>query len=416
MGDEHQVHVVALLVAHLLNGLQRNPVLRKHRCHLCQNARAVGHAETQVVLHFQSGDVHHGAVVGHGVAAQGRGALLNAASDIHHVAHHRGSGRTCAGALAEEHRLAHGVACDVNGVVHTVDACQLMAKRDHGRMNAGNHALAAALGDGQKLHGVAHIVGGGQIKRAQATNALGMHLIDGDSHIEADGGQDRDLGGGVEAVDIGGGVGLGKAVVLSFLERLIVGKTCLHAREHVVGGAVDDADDRSDVVGAEGVLQGTDDGDAATDGGAEAQLKVVLMREGRDILARRGHDGLVGGNHVLAVLQCLGNHVLGDAGAAEQLDNQIDVVGGNHLAVIGGEQIAQAVRLGHIGAARADARQLQVDAVARQEIIVMLLNDVDAAGANGSGTAQTNTNRHLFPPENEGGQNLARMLNQDRRP
>ena len=63
-------------------------------------------------------------------------ALLNVARHFQHVAHDGTSRGTRAGALAEEHGLAHEVAHHVNGVEHAVHGGQLVVRRDHGGMHA----------------------------------------------------------------------------------------------------------------------------------------------------------------------------------------------------------------------------------------------------------------------------------------
>ena len=58
-------------------------------------------------------------------------------------------------------------------------------------------------------------VGGGDLGDALAVDVGG-----GDPGVERERGQDRGLGGGVEALDVGGRVGLGVPELLGLLERL----------------------------------------------------------------------------------------------------------------------------------------------------------------------------------------------------
>jgi hypothetical protein len=60
--------------------------------------------------------------------------------------------------------------------------------------------------------------------------------------VKSDGCQDRSLGRGVVAFDVGGGIGLGIAERARVGQSaLVVGAGAVHLGKDVVGGAVDDA-------------------------------------------------------------------------------------------------------------------------------------------------------------------------------
>ena len=238
----------------------------------------------------------------------------------------------------------------------------------------------------QQLDDVTHVVGGFQIKRGDVADALGEHVVDLHAAVERDGGQDGDLRRRIEAVDVGGGVGLGEALRLRLGERVVVGHVVLdHAREHVVGGAVDDAHDRGDLVGDERVLQRVDDGDAAADRRLEGDLAVRLARGAHDLLAVGGHDGLVRRDDVLAGRKRAQDDLARRRGAADELDHDVDLGVGHHLVPVGGEDAAEPAGLGLLGAARAYAHDLQVDPEMAREVLAVLLQDVDTPAADGAG-------------------------------
>ena len=84
--------------------------------------------------------------------------------------------------------------------------------------------------------GLADVAGG------DGADVLDGDVVEADAGVEGEGGDDGGLGGGVEAVDVGGGVGLGVVELLGAGEGLLEGQALgAHLVEDVVGGAVDDA-------------------------------------------------------------------------------------------------------------------------------------------------------------------------------
>ena len=115
--------------------------------------------------------------------------------------------------------------------------------------------------------------------------------------MERERGEDRGLGGGVVALDVGGRVGLGVAERLRLLDRLVeVEALGRHLVEHVVGGAVDDAEHARHAVARERLAHRADDRDGAGDGGLEVQ--VDAGRVGRRVERRAvlREQRLVGGD------------------------------------------------------------------------------------------------------------------------
>ncbi len=90
---------------------------------------------------------------------------------------------------------------------------------------------------------------------------------------EGDRGDDRRLGAGVEALDVGRWIALGEPERLRLGQcRRVVGALLGHLREDEVGGAVDDPHHAGDRLAAQALAQGPDDRDAAGDRGLEQQV------------------------------------------------------------------------------------------------------------------------------------------------
>ena len=129
------------------------------------------------------------------------------------VAEHRAGGRRAAGAAAVEHQRPDGVALDEHGVVAVADAGQRMVQRHHRRVDADRDSPCrrVLLGDGEQLDDVAEPVGDGDVVGGDPADALVVHVAGDDLGAERDRGDDRRLGAGVEALDVGGGIALGVA-------------------------------------------------------------------------------------------------------------------------------------------------------------------------------------------------------------
>ena len=403
MGDHYLVDALGTGTAALHDRLHRDVVAREHAGHGFQNARTVGHRETQVIAHDQLVHGQDGQVVGAGAAHNGSHALLNVARNFQHVAHDGASRGTRAGALAEEHGLAHEVAHHVNGVEHAVYGGQLMVRRDHGGMHAHIDPILAAMGDGQKLDDVAHVASCLDIHRRDVRDAVGENIVQGHTRVEGDGRQDGDLRRRVEAAHVRRGIGLGEALLLRLVQGVLVGQAVVgHAGEHVVGGAVHNAHDRGDLVGDERVLQRIDDGDAAAHGRFEGQFLASSLGGFHNLLAVGGHECLVGRNHVLAGGERVQYDRAGDGGAPDELHHDIDLGIVDDVVEVVGEQVADPVGLGLGRRQRAHARQLDIHTEVTQEVVLVLLDDVDAPAADGAGAHQADFHCHVTSsPERE---------------
>jgi hypothetical protein len=130
---------------------------------------------------------------------------------------------------------------------------------------------------------------------------------------------------GVHAFDVEGRVGLGVAQALRLFQHHVeVQPLVAHLGQDEVGGAVDDAGDPLDAVGRQALAQRLDDRDAAGHGGLEGHHHALGVR-GEDLGAMHGQQRLVGGDHVLAGGNGFHHQRAGDAVAADQLDDDVDV-------------------------------------------------------------------------------------------
>ena len=137
------------------------------------------------------------------------------------------------------------------------------------------------------------------------------------------------------AFDVEGRVGFGVTEFLCLLEYVGKRQTLLaHFGQDEVGGAVDDAGDPFDVVGGQAFTQRLDDRDAAGHGRFKGHDHALGAGAGKDFVTVFGQQFLVGGDHVLAVVDGREYQLLGDAGAADQFHDDVDVgVGGNQPGV-----------------------------------------------------------------------------------
>ena len=110
----------------------------------------------------------------------------------------------------------------------------------------------------------------------------------GDANVEGEAREDRQLLSRVAAGNIERRVRLGKAELLRLGQSLLIGPAVFgHLGEDEVAGAVDDADQRVDVVGDEALREGVDDRNPAAAACFKGDAGIVLAGQARTI-RRRG--------------------------------------------------------------------------------------------------------------------------------
>ena len=144
--------------------------------------------------------------------------------------------------------------------------------------------------------------------------------------VERHGRKDRQLVGGVVAVHVGRGVGLGIAKALGFGQDVgEFGALAVHLGQDEIGGAIHNAEKHLEAVGGQGLAKGVDDRDSAAHAGFEVQGDVVLARQGEQLGAFLGDELFVGGDYVLAGLERGFDEGLCRLDAADDFDHDADV-------------------------------------------------------------------------------------------
>ena len=120
--------------------------------------------------------------------------------------------------------------------------------------------FADALADRQQLDVVAQFGSESDIGLVQPINALASRGLIRQASAECQGGKDGKFLGRVVSRYVERGIGLGVAFLLGFAERVLVRSVLLgHGRQDVVGGSVQDAIHRFNLVCHEAKLNGRDD-------------------------------------------------------------------------------------------------------------------------------------------------------------
>ena len=140
-----------------------------------------------------------------------------------------------------------------------------------------------------------------KIDRGDASNALGEDIGSRNLFAEGQGGEDRQLAAGIEAVNVSGGVSLSVAKALGFGQDVGEGgAVALDFGQNVVAGSIKDAVESFDPVAADAFAQDRMDRDAASDAGFHRDVRAVgdgRFDEGR---ALGGHEFLVRGDNAFA--------------------------------------------------------------------------------------------------------------------
>ena len=356
---------------------------------LGQGTYAVGDLQAHIVLglefvHGLKGEV---VTVGLNLGQRSHAAadLLGERQDIAHDGARGGEG-ACAGTV--EHGFAHGVAYHVDGVHGAVDLGEHMVCRDERGMHADVDAGVGVACDAQQLDGIAELAGLGDVLGADGTDTLLVDIVGGHAGAKADGSEDCRLAGGVEAVDVGGRVGLGIALGLRVGKHIgVIGALGVHARQDIVGGTVENAGDGQDLVAHQVVLERAHDGDATATAGLALNLHAARARLLGERLDMTAQQGLVGRDDMLAVLEGGGEDFGRGVLAADELDDDIDGGVGDDVVPVARKGLAlNTGGFGLLPGKRAGAGQLKVDAVGCQVLIVVALDQTGHAAADGSQT------------------------------
>ncbi len=245
---------------------------------------------------------------------------------VDQVTYHR---RRCwlhAGASAVVQGRTGGVAVDHDCVHHAIDVGDQAVGRDQRRVHAQLDALGGATGHAQVLDAVAQRFGVVHVSGGQLGDAFGVGLVELQRDAKGDGRQDGQLVRGIDAFDVEGRVGFGIAQRLGFGQHVGEGAAFFtHFGEDEVAGAVDDAGQPVDAVGRQTFADRLDHRDTTGHCGFEGNDNPLLARLGKDLVTVHGDQRLVGGHHVLAILDGLEHQVTRHGVATDQLDDNVDL-------------------------------------------------------------------------------------------
>ena len=314
-----------------------------------------------------------------------------ATSQGHEVTQNSRGGRGATGTGAVEHQLTGVLSLDEHGVERTVHAGQRVLARNQGRVHANVHTVfALALADSQQLDDVAVGVRCRDVIGGDGGNALGVHIVNREVRVERQRSNNGGLRSGVEALNVGGGVGLGVAQLLGVGQRIREGGAGgVHLIKNVVGGAVHDAQNAGHAVTGQGVAQRAQNRNRTGHGGLVGQLRAGCIGGGLQLHAVLGQQGLVARNDGLAGVQRAQDAGAGRLDAAGQLDHHVGGV--NQGFGVGGVQrgvgvpVASCLSITHGNADQLDGR---TNALLKDGVI--LYQDACRLGTDVTGTQQGN--------------------------
>jgi hypothetical protein len=262
-----------------------------------------------------------------------------------------------------------------------------------------------SLGGAQQLDAVAEGLGHLQVERQQAADALGRDLPEVELAAEGHGGQQRQLVRGIDPLHVEGGIGLGVPQLLGplehDLERLL---GALHLTEDVVGGTVQDAEHAADLIRRQPLAQGAQHRDPPGDGRLEAHLHALLRRSPQNLRAVGREQRLVRRHHVLAGRDGLERQAARDVVAPDELDDDVDLRGGDQPLRIGVEVNTRKVHATvAFGLDVGNAHQTQRKAQASSDDVGAAREHLGRARADGPEADEPHANRsvsllsHDFP-------------------
>ena len=243
-------------------------------------------------------------------------------------------------------------------------------------------AVSRLARQAQELYAIAELLGELDVHRGDVADALDMDAGEIDPDPERRTGQHGELVGGVDAVDVEAGIGLGVARRLRLGQHDVeVAAGLAHGRQDVVAGAVEDAVEPAHPVADQALAQRLDDRDAARHRRLEGEDAAPLLGQRRDLPAVHRQQRLVGGDDVLARAQRrLHQTARHAARAADQLDHDVDVGCGGQRHRILLPAHAGEVDVALLGlAARAHGDQLERPAAAQRQQPAVLGQKLDDA-------------------------------------
>ena len=145
-------------------------------------------------------------------------------------------------------------------------------------MHADFNALIGVAGNAEQLDGFAHFLCVADVARLNIRDALGKHIVKSHAGMKGDRSHDGNFASCVIAFDVSGRVSLRVAEFGSLCQRF--GKlhaVLCHAREDIIGCAVDNAHDFCDAVASQALLERMDNGNRTGNRCLKLQIAVVFL-------------------------------------------------------------------------------------------------------------------------------------------
>ena len=256
------------------------------------------------------------------------------------------------------------------------------------------NAIGRLLGDAQQLDAVAQLFGKLDIHCLQMDDAFNIGLGKRHGDPKSNRRQDTAFVGGINTLNVECRVGFGIAKCLGLLECSLKTQALFtHFGQDEIGGAVDDARQPFDAVGAQALAQRFDDGNATSHSRFKTDHHTLALGSGKNLVAMHSQQGLVGGYHVFASVNGAQHQLEGDAIAANQFDDDVNLGVGDdllgvrdHLAIAANQRMGfGSVQVGH----HADDHGA---AQAALDFSLVALQDFISAAANRSQSQQANLN------------------------
>ena len=248
------------------------------------------------------------------------------AGDVDQIGDHGGGRGLATRAGATVHRVAGGVRVQAHRVEHAIDPRQRAVGAQQGGMDAQLDPGIDEPGDAQMFDAIAQLAGELDIRRCHPGNAFAVNRREGQRHFKGHGRQDGELVRRVHPFYVKAGIGFGVAQGLSFGKHVCEGaRLRLHGGQNKIAGAVDNAADRAHPVARHTLAQGLQNRDAAGHRRLAAQTHALLFGDLHQFVALLGNQGLVRGDHGLAVTHGGFKQFARQFGAADTLHQHIDI-------------------------------------------------------------------------------------------
>ncbi len=364
------------------------------RCRqLRQHAGAIGNGQAQIIAAPAAGDVgrRQGGKRRHRHA---KGVSDAAARDVDDIGDHSAGRGAFAGAASLKQQAPDEITFRDHGVQRPAGRRQRVIERHQRRMHALKQLPLAGFGQADKLDAKAQsrrLVDIGEFHGADALGGDGRKI---DAGAKGQGGQDRQFMGGIDAIDIKTGVGLGIAGGLGFGEDMAeIQPFIFHPRQDIIAGAVEQAINPGDAVGGHALRQALDDGDATGDRGFIFEREALGFGGSGKVKAMVRQHRLVGGDQRLAGRQrapCQGQRRA--IGTADQFDNDIDIIAtGKFGRVINPDEARQIKPAFALAIPRADGGNADRPPGAAGDEVGIGIEHPDNAGADIAQSGQTDT-------------------------